>query len=127
VEAEDEGNDEDDGQPQQEMNCVAAAAALTAERLCDTHLSDKEDRRQRPADQQRLLPSRDPSSEPSHNKAGSDNAHPLYARKSPALRLKTNNVCGGLYFTTIHRLRVPSASLFKGNRLQLPGSLRSKK
>lgn len=84
MEAEDEGNDEDDGQPQQEMNYVAAAAALTAERLSDTHLSGKKDRRQRPADQQRLLPSRDLSSEPSHNKAGSDSAHPLSARKKPS-------------------------------------------
>jgi hypothetical protein len=70
VEAEDEDNDEDDGQPQQEVNDVAAA--LTAERVGDTYLSGMKDRSPRPAERQRLLSSRDPSPEPSHNKAGSD-------------------------------------------------------
>jgi len=70
VEAEDEDNDEDDGQPQQEVNGVAAE--LTAERVSDTHLFSKEDGSPRPAERQRLLSSYDLSPEPSHNKAGSD-------------------------------------------------------
>jgi hypothetical protein len=55
VEAEDEDNDEDGGQPQQEVNGVAAA--LTAERVGDIHLSSKEDGSPRPAERQRLLSS----------------------------------------------------------------------
>ena len=51
---------------------------------------------------------------------------PLLAHKSPAHRLKTNSLWDGLYSTTIHRLRVPSASLytqiwsaFRGFRFEL--------
>ena len=65
---EDEANDEDDG-PQQEVTDVAAV--VTAERVGDTHPSDEEDGGPRPAERQRLLPSRDPSPGPSHDEAGS--------------------------------------------------------
>ena len=55
VEADDKDNNEDNGQPQQEINVVAAEP--TAERVGDTHLSDKEDGR--PANRQGLLSSPD--------------------------------------------------------------------
>lgn len=45
------------------------AAVVTAERVGDTCLSDEKDRRL--AERQRLLPSRNPSLEPSHDEAGS--------------------------------------------------------
>jgi hypothetical protein len=51
---EDEDNDEDDGQPQQKVNNVAAA--LTTERVGNTHLSSKGDENARPSKRQRPLP-----------------------------------------------------------------------
>lgn len=65
----DENNDEDDGQAPQEVNGVAAA--LTAERVSDPHLSGQEDGSPRPAERQRLLPSRDPSPARNHDEAES--------------------------------------------------------
>ncbi|PVH70467.1 hypothetical protein DL98DRAFT_133862 [Cadophora sp. DSE1049] len=69
-EADDEDNDKDDGQPQQEVNGVAAA--LTAERVGDAHLSGKEDGSPRPAERQQSLPNSDLSPEPSQEGAGRD-------------------------------------------------------
>jgi hypothetical protein len=61
---------EDGKQPQQEVK-GDVAAALTG-KVGDAYLSSKEDESLRPAERQRLLPSRDPSLEPSHNKTGGD-------------------------------------------------------
>lgn len=48
------------------------AAVVTADRVGDAHLSGKGDGTSRLAERQRLLSSRDPSLEPSDNKAGSN-------------------------------------------------------
>lgn len=93
----DEDNNKDKG-TQQEVNDVAAA--VTAERVGDPHLSGKEDRRPRSAKRQQSLPNRDPSPEPNQDAAGSDSrsddelntdlddddneAHPM-KRKRPSL------------------------------------------
>ncbi|KAI9770344.1 MAG: hypothetical protein M1839_003221 [Geoglossum umbratile] len=63
-------DDEDDSQVQQAENGVAAA--VTAKRIGDNHLSGKEDGSPGPAERQRLLPSQDP--EPGHDgtESGSD-------------------------------------------------------
>jgi hypothetical protein len=50
----DKDGDEDDGQVQQAANSVAAA--VTAKRIGDNHLSGKEDGSPRPAERRRLLP-----------------------------------------------------------------------
>ena len=57
---------------QQAANGVAAA--VMAKRIGDSHLSDKEGGSPRPVEQQQLLPSRDLSPEPNHDKtrSGSD-------------------------------------------------------
>ncbi|KAI9782621.1 MAG: hypothetical protein M1839_004867 [Geoglossum umbratile] len=65
----DKHDDEDDSQPQQRVNSVAAV--LMTERVGDTHLSSKGDKSARPAKQQRPLPYSDSSSEPSHDEVGS--------------------------------------------------------
>lgn len=70
-EAADGNNDEDDSHARQEVNSMATT--LAAEGVSDTHLSSKEDGSPRPAERQQLLPSRDPSSETSHDDAGSYN------------------------------------------------------
>jgi hypothetical protein len=69
-EADKDDDDEDDGQVQQEADGVAAA--VMAKKISDNHLSGKEDGNPRPAERQRLLPSRDPSPEPDHDETGSD-------------------------------------------------------
>ncbi|KAH0538364.1 hypothetical protein FGG08_005059 [Glutinoglossum americanum] len=66
----DNDDNEDDGQVQQEANDMAAA--VTAKRISDNHLSGKEGGSPRLAERQRLLPSRDPSPEPGHDETGSD-------------------------------------------------------
>jgi hypothetical protein len=48
------------------------AAVLTTEKVGDTRLSSEEDASTRPAKRQRLVPHRDPSPEPSQDRAGSD-------------------------------------------------------
>ena len=75
---------EDDGQLQQKVNNVAAA--LTTERISDTHLFSKGDESARPAKRQRPLPYGDSSPEPSHDEAGSrDDERPRPAkRKRPS-------------------------------------------
>ncbi|TVY20230.1 hypothetical protein LARI1_G001640 [Lachnellula arida] len=59
----DENNNKNDSQAQKEMNSVATA--LAAEGVSNVYLSSKED--ERPAERQQLLPSRDPSPEPSYD------------------------------------------------------------
>ncbi|KAI9768925.1 MAG: hypothetical protein M1840_004521 [Geoglossum simile] len=68
----DKDDDGDDGQVQQVANGVAAV--VTAKRIGDSHLFDKEDGSPRPAEQQRLLPSRDLSPELDYDetRSGSD-------------------------------------------------------
>jgi hypothetical protein len=51
-----QGEGEEDDGPQQEV--IDVAVVVTAASVGDTHSSDKEDGRPRPAERQRLLPSR---------------------------------------------------------------------
>jgi hypothetical protein len=80
---------------------TSVAAALTAERVGDNHLSGKEDKRPRPPERQRLLSSRDPSPEPSHGEAGSnnklDNSKANSDEDDGKLRLEPSNDDNGYY------------------------------